>query len=112
MDRKILNKCFAMLLIISMTALFVGSNFYYHTHVIDGEEITHSHPYSPTTSHSHSSTSLAMIDMLTHLTYLSVAVFAALFIVSTRKFSTNTATSIFVNLNIIGHKQLRAPPVL
>lgn len=115
MNKKLLNKCFALLLTISMVAHFVGSNFYFHTHIIDGEEISHSHPYYPSNggaSHSHSTLEFNTINLLSNLTYLAVTVFAVLFISVNSKALFNVVTTLMPKFGILAHKQLRAPPFL
>lgn len=116
MKKRVLNKCFAILLVFTMVAHFVGTNFYFHTHIIDGTEITHSHPYSSDNNgmplHSHSATSCALIEMTTNLTYLTVATFIFLFLAKKSKAFYNVASSLLSKFDFVVHKQLRAPPVL
>lgn len=60
-----------------LVALFVSyyceSTFFIHTHYFIWGRVTHSHPYVPIGSHSHTSTECQTIESLTNLLFTTVA---------------------------------------
>lgn len=53
----------ASLMLVLFLSLWSISNLFYHTHVVDSEIITHSHPYTGA-SHSHSGSEYQTISLL------------------------------------------------
>lgn len=97
----------------ALVALFVSyyceSTFFFHSHTFTWGTVTHSHPYNPNTSHSHTSAEFQTISQLSSilctlaqlLSVLAVAV-GALVLFSSKNQSTLKQTIIYCSL--------RAPP--
>lgn len=47
---------------------YAGSNFFSHTHSIDGEVVAHSHPFAGSGGHHHTSVECSIISLVTHFT--------------------------------------------
>ncbi|MFA6676090.1 MAG: hypothetical protein WCS34_00670 [Bacteroidales bacterium] len=53
----------------------MSSTLCYHTHIVNGVKIVHSHPF-PNANHSNSSSTLQLIHHLSHVVLLIVVVFS------------------------------------
>lgn len=65
-DMRQLKKILGVLTLTLFLAYYSGAIFFPHTHQSASGKITHSHPYIPSSHHSHSSGSLHVIDHLSH----------------------------------------------
>ncbi len=54
------------LLLTLFVGYFVGTAFFLHKHIVDGKIIVHSHPFSSTEQHSHSSNVLNFLQQISH----------------------------------------------
>lgn len=54
----------ATLLLMLFVGYFVGTSFFKHTHVVDGKIIVHSHPFSPTQKHTHSGSTIILLQKI------------------------------------------------
>lgn len=99
---------------IALVALFLsyygGVTLFPHTHIVDGGVVTHSHPYTPSSSHTHTQAALQLIANLGWLVFLVVVVALSLFVAesSYRYFYGQPSRECSVNSR---YCQLRAPPV-
>lgn len=97
-----------------LVALFVSyyceSTFFLHTHNFDWGTVTHSHPYMPTGSHSHTSAQCQTIESLANLLFTLVA---TAFIVATIRVIVLSATPDLrrITRRLVRNYSLRAPPV-
>ncbi|MDR2533550.1 MAG: hypothetical protein LBC81_02045 [Tannerellaceae bacterium] len=109
--KRIISACLLAVFVsyVANTTLFV------HTHIVDGQLVTHSHPYrgapdSP--GHGHSSTQLQTIAQLSLLlAYAAPAVIFACFLAGKRSLRNLSVTSHKAN-NKVYSFCLRGPPVL
>ncbi len=90
---------------------YVGSNLSYHTHIIDGTPVSHSHPYS-NAQHQHSANGMVTIAFLTAITIVEggsateITFFEQLIqIIESEVLSSH-------DFSYINHSGLRGPPVL
>jgi len=99
----ILKKWFLLLLFLGYYSCI---SLFYHSHIIDGVIISHSHPYRnsqekkwPNSSHRHSSTTLILIKCLNEINHdtvfedIRISVPEFLFIAFTEAFSANAVAS-------------------
>lgn len=97
-----------------LVSLFLGYygsvTLFPHTHIVDGGVVTHSHPYVPSSSHTHTQAALQLISHLGWLVFLVASFTLFLFITqsSHRYFYGHIQRCRFVRS---GYCQLRAPPV-
>ncbi len=106
------------LLNISLLGLFLfyysGSVMFYHSHLIDGVKVVHSHPFplsKTAEGHNHTQAELATISILSHASLLLVASITLLLVI---KFLLNVCLAVrqkftFQNIALLV-KSLRAPP--
>lgn len=99
-----------------MVLLFMGYNasstLFVHTHDIGGREVSHSHPYIPSSHHSHSAFGFQLINIISHA---PLAIFAAEIILGCGVFAFFVKTSVTERIKsfyLLGVSALRAPPVL
>ncbi|MDE6098179.1 MAG: hypothetical protein K2G24_04765 [Muribaculaceae bacterium] len=63
--KKKASKIFAVLtLVLFVNFMFSNTVFVHSHHTDDGRRITHSHPYLPSSHHSHSAQSLSLISLM------------------------------------------------
>jgi hypothetical protein len=78
-SRSFFQKFYVIIFLVIFTGYYACITFFYHTHVVLGESIGHSHPYKsgvdgkPT--HSHTEKGFITIHLLSSLTF-SIAVFS------------------------------------
>lgn len=65
-----------ILAVVLFLSYYGGSTLFNHTHHYDWGDVTHSHPYAPSSSHTHSTASLFTISVLTTLLFIVGAAFA------------------------------------
>lgn len=53
-----------MLLLTLFVGYFVGITFFPHKHIVDGRTIVHSHPFSSTEQHSHTTNTLDLLQQI------------------------------------------------
>lgn len=78
--KQSIRKFVALVLLLLFAGFYAGTTLFVHSHLINGEQIVHSHPIfgGDDSAHSHSQ---AEIDLITHLTTFSI-LFAATLILS------------------------------
>lgn len=99
---------------VALVALFLsyyGSvTLFPHTHLVDGGVITHSHPYAPSSSHTHTQATLQLIAHLGWLIFVVTALAPFLWVVESlhRYFYGQPERFCSVNSR---YSRLRAPPL-
>ncbi len=112
MGLKLKNQILGVLLLFSFLAYNSGTTLFQHTHIVDGVEVTHSHPYQPSNHHSHSSSAITAIGLIGNgVIALTTAIIAfCCFRHITAIYGT---FSDYIRVyNGTRHAQLRAPPAL
>lgn len=78
--RHLRNRWVQLHFLLLFVVYYAGINFFPHTHIIDGKSIVHSHPFSASNSHHHTSAEFTLLSDLTHyslidttLTFMLVA---------------------------------------
>jgi hypothetical protein len=114
--KKLINNISRYFFLILFLAFFGSTNFFNHTHIVDGDTIVHSHPYkkdkngNPT--HQHSTKGYLLIHIIKNFTTTAVA--SALFITIPvkliDKIPSNKNSSIVHKLSIRPNS-FRGPPV-
>jgi hypothetical protein len=64
-----INRLFAVLLCVLFCGYMLSITCFPHSHIVDGQLVTHSHPYKNTPDnpgHSHTNAQLAFIELLSH----------------------------------------------
>ena len=110
------NRFLGTLLMLLLFTSYIGCiSFFPHNHFVDGHTITHSHPYSGSTenpNHSHTSTQLSAIAMLSTVFFLEVeqseALRAILALITVICATLKSEICIYAK----GCISLRAPPVM
>ncbi len=106
------------LLKISLLGLFLfyysGNVMFYHSHLIDGVWVIHSHPFplsKTAEGHTHTQAELTTINILSHATFLLAATLASLVVIKflLDVYCTVWQTFTFQNKALL-IKSLRAPP--
>ena len=100
----------AFLLLLFFT-IWSGSNLFYHSHIVNSEVVTHSHPYS-NAGHTHSGMEMQMIAALS----LSLVLVATAFW-SAAPDGRSVKSEILLKFDIAtlfngSHRSLRAPPAV
>lgn len=103
-NRKISG--FILLLLFAFN--YVGNNFFLHTHILDGEKVVHSHPYS-SDSHIHSRVAFQLISQTSFT--LAAIVIAPLMILIFKELIGSFVKFFFKELSVI-FSSPRAPPAL
>ncbi|MDR0824052.1 MAG: hypothetical protein LBN74_03095 [Prevotella sp.] len=105
------------LLLVLILYLF-STNFFYHIHIIDGEMILHSHPYSAKNAnspiHSHTGTELNLVQQLMHFE-VSGSIVPSYFIAEFQNKPVILLSKVYQSAKIEASKtdfRLRAPPIL
>ena len=77
-DKRFLKKLYVILFLVIFTGYYACVTFFFHTHVVPGETIGHSHPYKAGADgkpiHSHTDKGYITIYLLSTLTF-SIVVF-------------------------------------
>lgn len=102
---------YAWLLTLIFIAFYFSSTLFYHTHQIDGGNITHSHPFS-NQEHSHSNNILQGINSITTFLFILCGIIKGINLLSCHLL--NYKQLIVAKLTLGQHinLRLRAPPVL
>ncbi len=61
------------LLLTLFVGYFVGTSFFKHTHIVDGKIIVHSHPFSSTEQHSHSTNTIILLQKISRFESNTIA---------------------------------------
>jgi hypothetical protein len=115
MNKLILKRkrIFAGFLLVLFCGYMVSITCFSHSHIIDGQIVTHSHPYkgaSDNPGHSHTAAQLVFIEMLSHFVSLEFA-FACLFcVLSAKRIVRNLFRTFHYKQTQILPYSLRAPP--
>ncbi len=75
----------ARALLVLFIFYYASSTLFIHSHIIDGEVITHSHPYS-STSHTHTGASIELISLLNNLAFTLCVISILSFIETSTRF--------------------------
>lgn len=71
--RKNVQRKLGVLLIAIFMGYFASTNFFPHTHTVEGRLVAHSHPYLPSAHHTHSASAVDCIAYLSVLLLILVA---------------------------------------
>ena len=102
---------FLLTLLVSYTA---NTAFFVHTHIVDGQLVTHSHPYRGTPDnpgHGHSTAQFQTIAQLSYLLLSGVLAIAFTCSFAGKKVLRNLSIPYFGEKTRIFSFNLRAPPV-
>lgn len=109
---KKVKTLFKIFLIVLFGSYYIGNTFFTHTHIINKYSITHSHPYLPGGSHTH-----------TEMEYVVVSMFNAMLVTDSEMEIFNPSLLLFLLMIIISPSctilfirtinclTLRAPPL-
>lgn len=98
-------------MLILFLSLWSSSHMFYHTHIVDNQTVTHSHPYSKS-EHTHSSAEFQLITMNSlHLALLAVVCLLLNLIKFARQQQFFIKSDNVVSLFKGALLSLRAPPV-
>ncbi|MDD3196614.1 MAG: hypothetical protein PHU68_12595 [Paludibacter sp.] len=110
--RHLRNRWVQLHFLLLFVVFYAGINFFPHTHTIDGKSYVHSHPFSESNSHQHTSAEFTVLSVLAHssllktcISYLPVA-YGLLLAIFRIKGSTEPISFYFHNRLF-----LRPPPV-
>jgi hypothetical protein len=117
MNKMIHNKKYllASFLLVVFCSYMVSITCFTHTHVINGQLVTHSHPYKGTPSnpeHSHTTTQLISIALLSYFVTLSATFVRFLHILSGKIIIRKIFQPFFDKQLQIRFYALRAPPYI
>jgi hypothetical protein len=59
-----------LLLLLLFAVFYAGIHFFPHEHLIDGELVVHSHPFTSSAGHEHSSDDASLLFLLSHFSAL------------------------------------------
>lgn len=68
--KNILNRVTGALLLLLFVGYYVSSTLFLHTHQTTNGVITHSHPYSTTTEHTHTAAEIQLIEHLSSIIFV------------------------------------------
>lgn len=75
--KKRIIKISGLFLILLFAFNYASSNFFFHTHIVDGVKISHSHPYKAapdgTEGHEHSSSELQFFSNILRTLYTNIS---------------------------------------
>lgn len=111
--KNIALKIKGITLLLLFVGYFIGINFFPHKHIIDGEVVIHSHPFSTSENHTHSAGTVQLIQLLSVCVTKIVAlsyVLSAFWILIEKQL---TAKLHFDKIRLNFYQQfLRPPPAL
>lgn len=107
---KRVKDIFGWLLIALFVSYYSGATLFPHTHSYTWGTVTHSHPYLPSAHHTHSSTALQAIHIITSFVFALSAVSLVVALYATEFTLGSTCKTEADNLFKI-HYNLRAPPI-
>ncbi len=100
-----------VLLLTLFVGYFVGITFFPHKHIVDGQLIVHSHPFSSTEHHSHSANVLNLLQQLAQ--FVAKTLSAGIIIVALLKLY-QVISGIYYRFDLISTQSqfifLRPPP--
>jgi hypothetical protein len=105
---------FAGFVLMLFCSYMVNITCFYHSHVVNGQFVMHSHPYKGTPDnpgHNHTTAQLISITLLAHFAALSVALAGLIYLFSGRRIILNLFRTFFYKQAQIRSYSLRAPPV-
>ena len=115
--RKFVDKIRRILagwLLVLFVGYLAGATLFYHTHIVNGIRITHSHPYSQTPdtgNHTHTTTGFATIAQLTLILMLAASFYALLRTFALRAARMKPCHTPIHFVRAVSVPSLRAPPV-
>lgn len=111
--RQSLRKNIALSLLLLFVSYTAGITLFYHSHVINGVTIVHSHPFNKNSSHTHSAVELDLIHQLNHFVSTSPSVMLMVLFIfplwSVTLLKKNISTS--CSIPFFGKSSRRGPPV-
>lgn len=108
--RDSVKRVVGILLLVLFMGYYGSSTLFPHTHNIEGETITHSHPYLPSAGHSHSASAIQIIGVLSNIVFVTAVGFVFATIISSSAIIYKVVTELVQSVCSI-HCRLRAPPV-
>ncbi|MEG0011450.1 MAG: hypothetical protein RR061_06450 [Muribaculaceae bacterium] len=106
------NRIIALFFTLLFVTYYGNISLFQHTHIVNNVPITHSHPYSPESHHSHSASSLIAFSLLSNLIVTSVILGIALsafrYLILIIKIVNDRVCNIFKTRRL----STRAPPIL
>ncbi|KAB2829487.1 MAG: hypothetical protein F9K10_00115 [Paludibacter sp.] len=64
--RHLRNTWLQLHFLLLFVVYYAGSNFFAHTHSIDGKPVAHSHPFAGSNGHQHTTAEFSVLSLLTH----------------------------------------------
>jgi hypothetical protein len=108
------KKCFlADLLLVVFCSYMISISCFTHSHIVNGQLLTHSHPYKGTSAnpeHSHTTAQFVSIALLSHFVTLSATFVGLLHILSVKIIIRKISRTFFDKQLQIRPYALRAPP--
>lgn len=98
------------ILVILFLSYYAGSTLFFHTHIFNGDTVSHSHPYWPSGSHSHSEAQYEAITNLGNIVFTIVEA-ATLVVVAhiiTLLYTPRLCSTV---RNVVDSFYLRGPPL-
>lgn len=101
-------------LLVLFVGYLAGATLFYHTHIVNGIRITHSHPFSQapdTGNHTHTAAGFATIAQLTLILMLAASFYALLRVFALRAARMKPCHTPIHIVRAVSVPSLRAPPV-
>jgi hypothetical protein len=105
---------FACFLLVLFCGYMISITCFSHSHIVNGQLVTHSHPYKGTSDnpgHNHTTAQFISISLLSHFVTLGAAFAGLVHILSGKKIILNLSRTFFYKQAQIRSYSLRAPPV-
>jgi hypothetical protein len=64
--RHLRNPWLQLHFLLLFVVYYAGSNFFAHTHTIDGQRVAHSHPFAGTSGHHHTTAEFSTLSLVSH----------------------------------------------
>lgn len=64
--RHLRNPWLQLHFLLLFVVYYAGSNFFVHSHRIDGKAVAHSHPFAGTNDHHHTTAEFSVLSLVTH----------------------------------------------
>ena len=71
--RHLRNTWLQLHFLLLFVVYYAGSSFFSHTHTIDGQSVTHSHPFAGSNGHHHTTAEFSIISVLSHFSAMQGA---------------------------------------
>ena len=107
------RKYMSVLLLTLFVGYFINITFFSHAHIVDGVAVVHSHPYSKSNDHTHSTTIINFIHHVSHfLTLTFLATFVIAFYFKFYRVLNQSYAKVFISANYSFCNFTRPPPFL